>query len=190
MPEGHITIGRIVGTFGLKGFIKVWPDTDFPERFGEGRVVFLEGEPKKIVGCRWHKTQVRIRLEGFTKIGQAETVIGKDLTVPASDKPELEPGEYMVSDLIGLKVYDESGRLLGSLDEVIPAPAADIYRIGDMMVPAVSEFIREVDLKARRMILRLIPGMEPVPEAPKAPPKRVRSKRNEKRSHRSRRRSP
>jgi 16S rRNA processing protein RimM len=153
-----VVIGKVVGAFGLKGILKVWPDTDFPERFDEGRTVLIEGEPYDIIETRWHKQQVRIRVKGITKIGQAEALVGAPVSVPADDVPTLEEGQYMIDDVIGVEVFDESGKRLGTVDQVVRG-AQDLYEVSGVLVPAVKEFVLEVDIAARRMVIRPIAGM-------------------------------
>ena len=108
----RVVIGRVVGTFGLKGFLKVWPETDFPERFEPGNSLFIGESSYEVVELQWHKKQARIRVKGVRRLAEAEPLIGMDVSVPSEDLPELEEGEYMVGDLIGLEVFDESGKLL------------------------------------------------------------------------------
>lgn len=160
MTEAMVNIGTVVGTFGLKGALKVTPSTDFPERFEPGKIVTIANKDWKITDSMWHRSQVRIWVEGIRKIEAAEQLIGSNVQVPLADLPELEEGEFMVRDLIGLPVYEEDGTRLGSLDEVIGGPAQDVYRVGEILIPAISEFVREVDIKGRRVVVRLLPGMK------------------------------
>jgi len=153
-----VVIGKIVGVFGLKGFLKVWPDTDFPERFEEGRTVLIGETPYEIRESRWHKQQARIRVEGITKIAQAEALIGSTVSIPGNDAPKLEEDEYMIDDLIGIEVCDESGTRLGQIDQVITG-AQDVYDVSGVLVPAVKEFVLDVDISERRMVIRPIAGM-------------------------------
>jgi 16S rRNA processing protein RimM len=157
----RVVIGRVVGTFGLKGFLKIWPETDFPERFDPGNTLFVGDKPYEVVELQWHKKQARVRLKGVRRLPEAEPLIGSEVSVPTGEIPELEEGEYMVGDLLGLSVYDVEGKLLGTLDEVIPAPAHDLYRIGETLVPAVSEFVIEIDIANQRMVIRPLPGLFP-----------------------------
>jgi len=158
-PRDFVVIGKVVSTFGLKGFLKVWPLTDFPERFAAGETMWIAGEPRKIREVQWHNKQARVRLEGVSRLVLAQALVGQEICVGANAKPDLEPGEYMIDDLIGLDVFDESGNHLGRLDEVIQAPAHDVYRVGEAMIPAVSEFVKSVDLESRRIVVAPIPGM-------------------------------
>lgn len=159
MTKGLVVIGRVVGTFGLKGFIKVWPETDFPERFDAGNTVWVGSKQYVIRETQWHKKQVRLRLEGISRLAMAEGLIGMDVAADASERPELDENEYMTDDLIGLDVYDTEGRHLGRLEEVLSAPAQDLYRVGDALIPAVREFVKDIDIQARRMVISPIPGM-------------------------------
>ncbi|MDQ2986554.1 MAG: ribosome maturation factor RimM [Armatimonadota bacterium] len=156
--ENPVIIGKVVGVFGLKGILKIWPDTDFPQRFDEGQTVFIDGTAYKILETRWHKQQVRIRVEGITKIDQGEALIGNDVAVPSDDTPELQEDEYMVADLLGLEVFDEGGKHLGTLEDVHRG-AQDLYQVGSTLIPAVKEFVLEVDIAGKRMVVRPIQGM-------------------------------
>lgn len=153
-----VVIGKVVGVFGLKGILKVWPDTDFPERFSEGRTVLIGETPYEIVETRWHKQQARIRVKGITKIAQGEALIGSPVSVPADDAPVLEEDEYMIDDLIGIEVFDEADNKLGTVDQVIRG-AQDVYDVSGVLVPAVKEFVLKIDIDQRRMVIRPIAGM-------------------------------
>ncbi|MBA3726164.1 MAG: 16S rRNA processing protein RimM [Armatimonadetes bacterium] len=158
-PKDFVVIGKVVSTFGLKGFLKVWPLTDFPERFDAGETIWIAGEPRRIREVQWHNKQARVRLEGVSRLVLAQALVGQEISVDAKDKPDLEQGEYMIDDLVGMKVVDEQGTLLGTLDQIIQARAHDIYRVGEAMIPAVSEFVKSVDLGSRIIVVAPIPGM-------------------------------
>jgi 16S rRNA processing protein RimM len=152
-------VGKVVGTHGLKGLLKVLPLTDFPERFDVGKHVSIKGREYEITQSQWHNRQVRLGLKDIGTIELAEGLVGSEVTVDDSDAPELEEGEYLVADLIGLEVVDVSGRKLGTVDEVIDGAAHDVYRVGHALVPAVKEFIKSIDLAGGRMTVAPIPGM-------------------------------
>jgi len=154
-----IVIGKVVGTFGLRGFLKVWPLTDFPERFEPGNNVWLADNEYEIEETQWHKKQVRIKLVGIGRLVLAEPLIGLEVGAAVDGRPALEENEFLIDDLIGISVFDTSGALLGHIDEVIQTPAHDVYRVGTALVPAVSEFVRSIDIGNKSMTVTPIPGM-------------------------------
>lgn len=162
-----IDIGRIVGVFGVRGRIKVQPLTHFTERFAVGETVWLKGEPRKIVWSAWHKTQARLELKGLDSIDEAEKLRGQSLQVPAAERPKLRAGEYYVGDLYGLEVISTEGRAIGKVTEIISGAAQDLIQVDrTILIPMVEQFVTEIDLNARRMTVRLIPGMLPGEDEP------------------------
>jgi 16S rRNA processing protein RimM len=161
-----------VGVFGLRGGIKVEPLTDVLERFAVGSTVYLEGKAYEVERMHLHKQQVRVRLSGIETVSEAEKCVGKFLEAQKEERPLLPEGEYWVDELLGMEVVEESGERLGTLDEVISAPAHDVYRVGSLLLPARGEFIRSIDPEARRITVRLLPGMKPEPAL--KPPRRRR----------------
>jgi 16S rRNA processing protein RimM len=89
----------------------------------------------------------------------AEELRWKFLEAFPLEDPDLEDDEYLVEDLLGCRVVTEAGEDLGVLDEVEPMPAQDVYRVGEIRIPAVKEFVREIDLENKVITVRLIPGM-------------------------------
>lgn len=153
-------IGRVVGIHGLKGEIKVHPLTDFPSRFAIGEVVLIKGAALTIERSFWHKGQVRLKLTGVSTPEEAEALRGAELEA-ADSRLELDQDEYLTADLIGMSVVEEGGDPLGVVEAVLPAPAADILQVGQIMIPAVRQFVLQVDASERVITVRLIPGMKP-----------------------------
>lgn len=169
-----LRIGKVVGVFGLRGGMKVEPLTDLFERFTVGRTVYLNGKAYVVERMHLHKQQIRIRLSGIDTIAEAEKQVGKFIHASREERPVLPTGEYWVDELLGMEVIEESGEVLGTLDEVISAPAHDVFRVGSLLIPAVSEFILNVDSTARRITVHLLPGMK---SGPLSPPTRHRRHR-------------
>ncbi len=160
-------VGHIVGTHGLKGTLKVRPLTDFPQRFAPGASLFIEGKEFEIAHEAWHKAQLRLTLVGIATIDQAETFVGKSLTVPEDSPLEMDEDEYFTDELVGCQAYDQFGTLIGEIEDVFPTPAHDVIVIDDAMIPAVHEFVISVDLEKNEVRLSLIPGMWPKDKEPK-----------------------
>ena len=115
---------------GLNGEVRVYPNSDFPERFldpgerwllrpnaSEPEVIQLEGG-RFIEG----KGLYVIRLEGIRYRDQSEKLRGAKLLVPASDRPYLEDDEYHVMDLLGVAVFHHhTGEQIGTVNDVMAA---------------------------------------------------------------------
>lgn len=168
------TIGIVVAPFGLRGEMKVRMETDFPERFGRLKKVCLrlKGRPPEtlfIQQARLHKGQVLLKAEGIDSIEDAETWRGALVQIKRDDAVPLEEGNYYIADLIGLDVVTADGKSLGKLDEVLTYPAQDLLRIGDILIPAVKEFVVQVDLARGKIVVSppegLLPGEQAVSDA-------------------------
>lgn len=154
-----VPVGRIVGVFGIRGALKVEPLTDFLERFEPKRRVWIAGQPYTILSVHVHNGQVRISVEGVDSPEAAEALRGSLVTVPEEERPQLEEGEYRVGDLIGMDVVTDTGYDVGTLDAVLPYPAQDILKIGDVLIPMSAQFVKEIDLERRTITVTPLPGM-------------------------------
>lgn len=163
-------IGAITRTHGLAGQVFVYPLTDFPERFKKGLKVQLQDtrgnvRPVVIEECSAFKNGFLVLFNICRSIEDAEDLKDMKLVVDFDDRmPMPDEDTFYIEDIVGLKVYTDDGRYLGVVSEVLPNPANDIYCIGDIMIPAVNEFILDVNLAEKTMLVRLIPGMLPEDE--------------------------
>ena len=157
--DGAITIGQVVGPHGIQGGLRVKVLTDFVERFEPGRTIYLNGEPKTISKANWHKDQVRLQLKEVNDRNLAEDLKWAQITVPADDLPELDEDEFLTAELLGLRVITTEGQEIGKVTEVLASPAHDIIVVGKTMIPAVEEFVHEIDLDNGTMTVELIEGM-------------------------------
>lgn len=159
-PSDRVLIGRIVGSFGIKGEVKIQPLTDFEERFDLGQTVFVRSSPRKIESSRFHKGQWLLGLEGCTSRSAAEELQWEDVYASSEGRPELPQDTFLTKDLIGMEVFEEDGTSLGVVEDVLPYPAHDLFQVGAILIPVVKEFVRAVDPAARRITVRLIEGMK------------------------------
>ncbi len=154
-----VRVGRIVGAHGLRGELKVEPLTRFLERFEPGRTLCLQGQSYKVESCRGHGDRLLVKLVEIDGRSAAESLQWSFLESADAERPGLDEDEYLSRDLLGMAVRTEEGEDLGVVGSVLEYPAHDVLVVGEMMIPAVKEFVREVDLEARRMVVRLIEGM-------------------------------
>jgi 16S rRNA processing protein RimM len=129
-PDGWLEIGKIVAPQGLRGEIRVYPDTDFPERFEVPGTRWLlhpgevEPQPIELLSGRYvdGKNLYVIKIAGIENCNQVEELRGCKLLVPESDRPELGEDEYHVADLVGLQVFmQESGEFVGVVVDILTA---------------------------------------------------------------------
>lgn len=156
-----MNVGRVVGAHGLRGHVKVESYTEFMERFAPGTEVRVGERLYVIEQFALHRNRPLIKLEGVDNRTMAEELQWCEVEVEGAEEPDLEEGEILLEDFVGLRAVTEDGEDLGAVQEVLELPAHDVLVIGKLMVPLVPEFVLDVDLEAERVKVRLIPGMRP-----------------------------
>ncbi|MEM9540663.1 MAG: ribosome maturation factor RimM [Cyanobacteria bacterium P01_E01_bin.42] len=125
-----LEVGKIVSPQGLKGELRVYPDSDFPERFVQPGMRWVQlseassPQPVELLSGRSlpGKKLYVIQLAGIEDRSQAETLRGAKFLVDASDRPSLEADEYHVADLLGLEVIVQStGEAIGTVTDIYTA---------------------------------------------------------------------
>lgn len=164
----YIEIGQIVNTNGLKGVVKVNPFTDDISKFEDLKYVYiqLKNELKKvkIEQVRYNKNQVLLKLEGIDSIEKAEKYRNFYLKTEKESQEDLGEDTYYIVDLIGLDVYSDKNEYLGKIEDVFPTGSNDVYVVKDnlgkqILIPAIADVVKKVDLKNKKMIINLIPGL-------------------------------
>ena len=168
MKQDYFEVGQIVNTFGIKGFVKVNPLTDDAERFEELESVFVVKNKEliemKIEEIKYHKNMVLIKFKGIEDINMAEKYKGCYIKIKRENAKKLPEDTYFIADLIGLPVYDESGKLLGKVDDIYNNKSHDIYVVKDelgkqIVLPSTKEVIKQVDIDNERIVVHLIEGL-------------------------------
>lgn len=123
-------IGRIVAPHGLDGSVRVYPSSDFPDRFLEPgeRWICKPGQTEpdciQLLSGRYlyGKGLYVLKLAGLINRDEAETLRNSKLLVPKGDRLPLEPDEFHIADLIGLQVrMQETGVVIGTVVDVYAA---------------------------------------------------------------------
>ncbi len=158
-----IKIGQIVNAVGLKGEVKVYNYSDSQERYYDLQTVYLDDKLYEIEKVRFQQHLVILKFKGVDDRNAAESLKGKYLNITEADLKELPEGTYYIRDLIGVLVVLESGEVLGTLTNVLQNFAQDLYEIDvngkKVLLPAVNEFVLDVDLESRRVTVRLPEGL-------------------------------
>jgi 16S rRNA processing protein RimM len=165
VTEPTVAVGKITKAHGLRGEVVVLVFSDNPERFIAGSAVNIEdGRELTIRDARPNGGRLLVSFEGVEERTAAERLRGSILVVPQSALPPLPEGEFWSHQLIGCEVVTEAGRSLGVVSDVIGNPANDLWVAVDdagteTLIPAIREFVVEVDLAAGRVSVRDIPGL-------------------------------
>jgi 16S rRNA processing protein RimM len=154
--EEFVVMGRIAGLYGVKGWVKVFSETEPRDNILEYSPWYLkisgnwvEMEPAE---GRIHGNGVVARMEGYTDRDQAARLVGVEIAIHRDQLPEIEDGEYYWSDLIGLKVVNTAGVELGQVDHLLETGANDVLIVKgerERLIPYTpGQAVVKVDLEA------------------------------------------
>lgn len=181
--DDQIVVGRLAGAYGIKGWIRVVSFTDpvgnltvyrpwsVRRRDGWRRVDVKEIRP--------HGRGYVVKLAGVETRDDAERMVGAEVGVPRSSLPPAGPDEYYWKDLIGLEVFDRTGRRLGQVVRLMETGAHDVLVVADTaasvavgesadgaasehtsasedaetLIPFVGAVVGDVDLDAGRLVV-------------------------------------
>lgn len=165
----RLKVGQIVNVQGLKGELRVYPLTDYKERFEELEWVYVEncGEEKFYIEKVKYKNQlVILKLKGIDDRNTAEKYKERYLVIDREHTRPLPEDTYLIADLIGLKVYSDEGQFVGTIKDVIQSTGQDLYEVIDaqnpqkgILIPAVDAFIQEVNIDKGFVQVKLIEGL-------------------------------
>ncbi|MEO0541698.1 MAG: ribosome maturation factor RimM [Cyanobacteria bacterium P01_A01_bin.105] len=178
LPDGWISIGRIVGPHGRDGEVRVYPNSDFPERFlAPGERWLLKARAKapeaiQLLEGRYlpGKGLYLLKLAGINYRDQAEALREAQLLVSTDDRLPLDPGEFHVDDLIGLTaLLQANGTIVGTVSDVFTAGndllevtlTEPVEKVKKVLVPFVEEIVPVVDLANHRVEINPPDGLFP-----------------------------
>ena len=180
-PDDAVEVGRVIGAWGVKGWIKVQPFSSAPEALFSSRRWFVE-PPAAVQGrsvsgraapfptllrvtqAKEHGEGVVARVQDVPDRGAAEALRGARLFVPRSSFPTAGADEYYWVDLIGLAVVNRAGEALGQVTGLIDTGAHSVLRVlpdeaagvpnteeAERLIPFVAAYIDGVDMAQRRI---------------------------------------
>ena len=165
--EDLLQVGVITTTHGVRGEVKVFPTTDDPARFKKLKNVVLDTGKElvdlEVAGVKFFKNMVIVKFKGIDNINDVEKYRKKSLYVTRENAVKLKKNEYFIADLIGLQED------LGELSDVLQTGANDVYVLSkegtdDILLPAIKECVKEVDLENGKIIVHLLPGLRELNE--------------------------
>ena len=148
--EPYLEAGKIINTFGVRGEVKLDPWCDSAEFLKPLKTLYIDGAPRAVASSRVHKGMLIVRFADVEDVNFARS----DVRLPK--------GRHFVADLLGAAVVDEQGTEIGKLTEVLDMPAGQVYVVQgetEHTIPAVPEFILDIDADEKTIRVHLIEGM-------------------------------
>ncbi|MBA4494713.1 ribosome maturation factor RimM [Paenactinomyces guangxiensis] len=170
----YLHVGRLVGTHGIRGEVRVLSDTDFPEvRFAPGNQLLLlhrdlsDPLPLTVEKCRTHKSAYLLKFHEWDNINEAEPYKGGKLVVLKSDLAPVDEdkGEFYFHQIIGCRVMTTDGDMLGTVKEILPYPANDVWVVRseengkEILIPYIEDIVKEVDTENGRIMIEWMEGL-------------------------------
>lgn len=168
----YLNVGKIVNTQGIKGEVRVISKTDFSEeryQVGNELVLFQENkEPISLVikSYRKHKNFDLLSFEGHPNINDVEKYRDGILKISKEDVGELEENAFYYHEIIGLEVFDEEDKSLGTIKEILSPGANDVWVIGqnqkgkkDILIPYIESVVKQVDVENGRVDVEIPEGL-------------------------------
>lgn len=154
-----VVLGRIGGTFGVQGWVRIASYTDPPENILDYGRWYLgragQRHPVEVEDARMTGKGVQAKLAGIDTPEAARVHVGVEIAVRRSELPPTAPGEYYWSDLEGLEALTPGGESLGRVDHFRTTPAGDVAVIRgarEHWIPFVKDRIVKVDLDAGSIV--------------------------------------
>lgn len=167
--EQYFEIGKITGTHGIRGTMRVFPTTEDPSRFERLKEIIVEIRGKRetfhIQKVAFHKQFVLLTVKEIIDINVAELYKNGRILIPDAMAIPLGEDEYYNRDLYGLKVVTEEGEELGEITEIFPTGSNDVYVVKkdgkgkELLLPAIKDCIKNVDLENGVMTVKLLEGL-------------------------------
>jgi 16S rRNA processing protein RimM len=171
-----IAVGKILGPHGLKGLLKalffsgsaIQTPSPMALKGPSGRIKWFEA-----TAARPNKKTVLLSLSEINSRESAESIKGWEIVTRRADLADPEPGSYYWADLIGMDVFRQDDRLLGTLSSIIETGSADVYVVRtlcgenavekpkEILIPALESIVLKVDAENKKMTVKLPPELDP-----------------------------
>ena len=158
-----IKIAKIISAHGLNGEVKIFPYTDDLKGFKEYNEIYIDGEKLEIISQKIASKFIVLKLKGFDYIDDVKRLLNKDVFIDKAQMPSLEEGEYYIHELIAMEVFSEADEFIGTVKDVMETSANHVLVVDhdgkEALIPFVKAFIKELDLKHRKIKVKLIEGI-------------------------------
>jgi 16S rRNA processing protein RimM len=165
----YLAIGKVVGTHGVRGFLKVLSYADSLDLYAPGRELVLSGKGKPpgtftVVSARPHQRGILLSLQGIGTVEEAQQWRGCEVCVERSALPPLDDGSHYWFEIIGLDVYTLDDRHLGRIEAIFHTGSNDVYVVRkgkkEILIPAIRSIVTQIDLERRHVKVDLPEGLD------------------------------
>jgi len=163
-----LEVGQIVNTFGIKGFVKIYPFVNDINRFDDLKKIYIKTKNQEneleIEEVKYQKNMVLVKFKGIETPEDANKLRNAYVLIDRKDAIPLEEGEFFIADLIGLPVFLDTGEKLGVLDDIYNTGSSDIYVVKNelgkqYLLPYIDDVIKKIDIENSKIIVHLIEGL-------------------------------
>ena len=151
-------MGRVASAFGIKGWVKIQPFSEYVDSLLEYKAWYMGHEngpwrQVEVVDCEAHDRTLAVQFSDCPDRTAAEKLKGFLIAVPRSSLPQQDESEYYWTDLIGMKVVNETGEVLGTVAELLETGANDVLIVRgsgpDVLIPFLQSVVKHVDMAAK-----------------------------------------
>lgn len=153
--------GQIVNTHGIRGEVQIVPWADDAQFLRKFKTFYIDNKPVRVERSSVHKKRLIAKFEGVDDINAAMPLKTKVIFIDRADV-RLPKGSFFLQDILGARVVTEDGSPVGTLTDVLDMPQGQIYQVQgetEHLIPAVPEFVKQVDVDGGVITVRLIEGM-------------------------------
>ena len=165
MIKKYLEVGKIVGTHGIRGEMRVECWANSPDFLRQFKTLYLDGGKTALsVTCRPHKNIALVTVRGVDSIEKADELRGKILYIDRGDV-RLAEGAHFVQDIIGLEVTDaDSGAVYGTVKDVLKTGSNDVYEMkaadGKLYyIPVIPDILDRFDFDENKVYIHPMKGL-------------------------------
>ena len=158
-----IRVGKVTRTHGLKGELKFYPTEQNSAAVQSGQRICLGEMQLKIESVRGIKSPFILKLDGINSIEDTKSLVGQEVRVARKDFEPLPEGEFYRFEIEGLKVFDDTGKYYGVVEEIVETGSNDVYVVRgegkEWLIPMIDSVVQTIDLEQGKLIFHCVEGL-------------------------------
>lgn len=169
--SGTFAVGVVIGVLGLKGALKIRPETNNPDLLSNIKsveIATIKGAKTshKVQSVKYEKRNLVLSLKDISDRNHAESLVGSTVTTSRDQIRALDEDEFWITDLIGAQVYSTEGTHLGTICDIV-GQAGDFLEMKKLtpedadtvLLPFVKAIVPIVDIANKRIEIVNLPGL-------------------------------